>query len=250
MSGLRLSLFLGWQDIRLMYRRSVLGQFWITLSMAITFAAIGLVFGLIFNTTIQTYLPYLGCGLVLFNLLSLLTSEGTNSFIAADSFIRQLPLSPLIYFGRTIWRTCFIFAHNFVALIILLIVIPQGVSFATLLFVPGMLISVTAMSGLALALAMLATRYRDIPQIVASVLGVAFYVTPIVWLPETLPEQARNLVLTWNPFHHLIVVMREPLLNQYPSPAAWLTAIGLAIAFVSLGLASYAWKRRQLAFWM
>ena len=48
--SLWLGMFLGWQDVRLMYRRSVLGQFWITLSMAITFAAIGSIFGLIFGT--------------------------------------------------------------------------------------------------------------------------------------------------------------------------------------------------------
>ncbi len=233
-----------------MYRRSVLGQFWITLSMAITFAAIGSVFGLIFNSPVLEYLPFLGCGLVFFNFLSTLLNEGTSAFINAEAFIRQLPLSPMIYFLRAIWKTVFVLLHTAVALILLLVIIPQGVSFATLLVVPGIVVAGTAMAGLSLALGMLATRYRDVPQIVIAVVGVCFYITPIVWLPEAVPEPARGILLFWNPFYHLIEVMRAPLLNTYPTLDAWGAAVGLAAGFLAIGIAAYLWKRRKLAFWM
>jgi ABC-type polysaccharide/polyol phosphate export permease len=250
LQALRLSFFLGWQDVRLMYRRSVLGQFWITLSMAITFAAIGSVFGLIFQSPIVQYLPFLGCGLVFFNFLSSLLNEGATAFISAEGFIRQLPLPPVIFFLRSIWRSFFVLLHNAVALVILLFVFPPGISFATLLVVPGVVIAGTGMAGLALAVAMLATRYRDVPQIVGAIVGVCFYLTPIVWLPETLPQPARDILLTWNPFNHLIRVMRDPLLNVYPSLPAWGAALGLSAVFLLIGIGAYNWKRRQLAFWV
>lgn len=247
---LGLSFFLGSQDVRLMYRRSVLGQFWITISMAVTFAAIGSVFGLIFNSPIIEYLPFLGCGLVLFNFLSLIINDGASAFIAAEPLIRQLALPPLVYFLRSIWKTFFVLLHNAIALAVLLLIIPQGFSPAVLLVVPGVIIAGSGMAGLALALGVLAARYRDVPQIVAAVVQVCFYLTPIVWLPEALPVEARDIVLTWNPFHHMIEVMREPLLNHYPTPGAWGTAILLAIAFLALGAGAYTWKRRMLAFWV
>ena len=248
--AIRLSFFLGWQDVRLMYRRSVLGQFWITLSMAITFAAIGSVFGLIFNSPIVQYLPFLGCGLVFFNFLSSILNEGSTAFIAAEAFIRQLPIPPVIYFLRTVWKSFFVLLHNAVALVILLLIFPPGISLATLLVIPGVIIAGVAMSGLALAIAMLSTRYRDVPQIVSAIVGVLFYLTPIVWLPEALPQPARDVLLTWNTFTHLIQVMRDPVLNLYPDWQAWATALGLAIVFVLIGTAAYQWKRRQLAFWV
>ena len=246
----RLSFFLGWQDVRLMYRRSVLGQFWITLSMIVTFAAIGVVFGLIFRSPIVEYLPFLGCGLVLFNFLSLILNEGATSFITSASFLQQLPLSPLTFFLRSVWKTLFVLLHNAVALAILLIALPQGFSPAVLLVVPGLLLATTAMAGLALGLAMLSTRFRDVPQIVASVIQVSFYLTPIVWLPSAVPSPAREVLLGVNPFYPLIEIMRQPLLNEYPSPALWLSAAGLAAAFVLIGCLSYLWKRRALPFWV
>ncbi len=233
-----------------MYRRSVLGQFWITLSMAVTFAAIGAVFGLIFQSPVIEYLPFLGCGLVFFNFLSVIINEGSTSFIASEPFIRQLPLSPLIYFMRSVWKAFFVLLHNAVALVILLAIFPPGVSWATLLVLPGLLVSGAATCGLALALAMLSTRYRDVPQITAAVVQVLFYLTPILWLPSSLPEAARDVILRWNPFYPLIEVMRAPILNQYPTPEVWTTAILLAVVLVTGGLAAYFWKRRQLPFWV
>jgi lipopolysaccharide transport system permease protein len=61
---------LGWQDIRQSYRRSVFGQLWITIGMAVTISAIGIVFGTIFNTPLEVFLPYLASGLITWGLIS------------------------------------------------------------------------------------------------------------------------------------------------------------------------------------
>lgn len=247
---LRLSLYLGVQDVRFMYRRSVLGQFWITLSMAITFLAIGSVFGLIFDAPVLEYLPFLGCGLVFFAFLSSILNDGSQAFIAAQPFINQLALPPVTFFLRSVWKSFFVFLHNCVALVVLLFIFPPGISFATLLVIPGLVLAGAGMAGLGLALAMLATRFRDIPQIIAAAVQVFFYLTPIVWLPSAIPEKARDLIVTWNPFYHFLQVTRQPLLNEYPTAQEWLVACALAIGLIGLGAASYAWKRRQLAFWV
>lgn len=246
----RLSLYLGWQDVRLMYRRSVLGQFWITLSMVVTFAAIGGVFGLIFRSPIVEYLPFLGSGLVLWNFLSLIINDGATSLIVADAFIRQLPLPPLVFFLRSVWKTVFVLLHNAVALALLLVIFPPEATLAPLLVVPGLLIAGCGMAGLALALAMVSTRFRDVPQILGSVVQVLFYLTPILWLPESLPEQARNAILSVNPFYHMMQITRQPLLGLYPTLQEWATAIVLAAVFIGIGALSYARFRGRLAFWM
>lgn len=247
---IRLSFYLGWQDVRLMYRRSVLGQFWITLSMAITFVAIGTVFGLIFNIPVLEYLPFLGCGLVFFTFMSSILNEGSQAFIAGQPFIHQLSLPPVTFYLRSVWKTLFILIHNAVALTVLLLIFPPGISFATVMVLPGVALAGVAMAGLGLALAMLATRFRDVPQIIAAVVQVFFYLTPIVWLPTAIPQEARDIILRWNPFFHLLQVTRQPLLNTYPSAREWLIATLIAGLFVALGAGAYVWKRKQLAFWL
>ena len=66
----RIGLTLGWQDVRQSYRRSALGQLWITIGMAVTITTIGLVFGLIFGTPMQIFLPYLASGIIMWGLVS------------------------------------------------------------------------------------------------------------------------------------------------------------------------------------
>lgn len=233
-----------------MYRRSVLGQFWITLSMAVTFAAIGSVFGFIFHAPLQEYLPYLGCGLVFWAFLSQLLTDGATSFIIAEPFIKQLPLPLMTYFLRIMWKTFFVLLHNAVALVLLLLIFPRGISLVTLAIVPGMALGALAMGGLSLALAVLSTRFRDVPQILGAVIQVCFYLTPIVWLPESIPEGPRTLILGWNPFYHLIQLMRQPLLNIAPSWGEWGLAAGLAAAFLAVGALAYSANRTKIAFWV
>ena len=51
---LRLVTVFGWQDIRQRYRRSVLGPFWITVSMAVMIAALGIVFGAVLKSPMES----------------------------------------------------------------------------------------------------------------------------------------------------------------------------------------------------
>src|SRR5689334_17341702 len=56
---------LGWNDIRQRYRRSVLGPFWITISMAVFITLLGVIYSHIFKIELQTYLPYLALGYII-----------------------------------------------------------------------------------------------------------------------------------------------------------------------------------------
>ena len=55
---------MGWYDVRQHYRRSVLGPFWLTLSMAVMVGALGFLYGGLFGHSMRDYLPYLALGLI------------------------------------------------------------------------------------------------------------------------------------------------------------------------------------------
>src|SRR5690242_11037894 len=57
-------LMLAYQDVKLRYRRSVLGPFWITISMAITVYSMGFLYGHLFHSKLQTYFPFLVAGML------------------------------------------------------------------------------------------------------------------------------------------------------------------------------------------
>src|SRR5438477_7497650 len=87
--GWRIWLLLSWQDIRLRYRRSSLGPFWITLSMAISIYTMGFLYGHLFKADLRNYYPFLAAGMLTWNLIYILIVDGTNAFIEAEDYLKQ-----------------------------------------------------------------------------------------------------------------------------------------------------------------
>ena len=94
---------LGWQDIRRRYRRSVLGPFWLTISMGLLVAMLGTLYGALLKIEFAVYVPFLALGFLVWTLISGLISDGCTAFISAQSIIKQtnLPLSVHVY--RRVW---------------------------------------------------------------------------------------------------------------------------------------------------
>ncbi len=71
---------LGMHDVRQRYRRSTLGPFWITISLAVMVFALGLLYGQIFGQDLREYLPFIAVGFVIWNLISTLILKGCETF--------------------------------------------------------------------------------------------------------------------------------------------------------------------------
>src|SRR5262245_65717647 len=82
----------GWNDIRQRYRRSVLGPFWITISMGLFIALLGTIYSRIFNQEIATFLPYVAMGVISWGFISGTMVESCNVFMEGASVIKQIQL--------------------------------------------------------------------------------------------------------------------------------------------------------------
>lgn len=89
---------LGRQYMVLRYRRSKLGPFWITISMGIQILTLGLIFGQLFDASIHKFFPFLAIGIILWNYITAIISEGSTSFISSTGMITQLELPIAFYF--------------------------------------------------------------------------------------------------------------------------------------------------------
>src|SRR5271166_4726826 len=81
---------LGWAEVKRRYRRTMIGPFWSSLSLAVFVAALGVVWSQLWNLNIKEYLPYLTSGLICWLLFSAFVTEGCTVFIANESLIKQL----------------------------------------------------------------------------------------------------------------------------------------------------------------
>ena len=248
---LGIGLMLGWQDIRQSYRRSVFGQLWITIGMSVTITAIGLVFGTIFGTPLEIFLPYLASGLITWGLIAGILNEGTVGFTVAESMIKQIPLPKIVYIVRVVWRNLIVSTHNVVIIPVVILIVGAPLSWAILLWPLGILLTVTALSGLALALAVVATRFRDLPPIVNAVLTVGFYITPVIWIKDSLGNnELVSAIVSLNPLYHLLQVVRLPLIGQYPTLDNWIWATAFGLVFWAMGLFMFRKYEKRIAYWV
>ncbi len=247
----RVWFMLGYQDIKLRYRRSVLGPFWITLSMAITAYTMGFLYSHLFKTDMQTYFPFLVSGMLSWALLSSTITELIDTFMTYESMIKQIKLPYSLYIQRVLMRNFLIFFHNIVVIIPVLAIFHEvaKVNFNTLLLIPGLLFFYINGLTFGLVLAMIGARYRDVSQIVKSLIQVIFFVTPIMWRPEALPAD-KQFVVHANPFYAFIELIRNPLIGKAPSLYEFCMACAVTILGIFLCYAMFTRYRARIVYWV
>lgn len=207
-------MMLAYQDIKLRYRRSVLGPFWITLSMAITVYTMGFLYGHLFRMDLQQYYPFLVAGMLTWSLISSSITELTDTFMSYDSLIKQIKLPYSLYLHRVVTRNVIIFFHNLIVMLPIYFIFSKGAKinlYSLLMFVGLAIIYINAIA-YGTVLAMIGSRFRDVSQIIKSLIQVVFFMTPIMWNPSVLPESERYLMYL-NPFYSFVDLVRAPLLG-------------------------------------
>lgn len=239
---------LGMHDVRQRYRRSTLGPFWITISLAVMVFALGLLYGQIFGQDLREYLPFIAVGFVIWNLISTLILKGCETFVSAEGMIRQLNAPLSIYAYRQVWSAIISFAHNIWIYFAVGLWYGLEPSLSMLWAVPALLVILFNGFWVSILLGLLSARFRDIPLIVASIVQVVFFITPVIWRPEMLPGRALLLVL--NPLYHMVEIIRAPLLGSTPSVENWLAVILVSILGAALTLVFYSAYRWRIAYWI
>jgi len=117
MANWRLWSMLGWNDIRQRYRRSALGPFWITISMAIFVVLLGVIYSKLFHQDVAVFLPYVAMGPIAWGFIAGTTTEACGRFIENAGIIRQIHLPFTIYTMRMIWRSFIVFLHTVVLIV-------------------------------------------------------------------------------------------------------------------------------------
>lgn len=248
--NLRLPFYIAWFDIKQRYRRSSLGPFWITISTGVLIGTIGIVFGNLYKVSVEEFLPYLCTGYIIWGLLSSIIVQSAEVFTQSENMVKQLSL-PLFTYPLTMIAKClYIFGHNIIILPLVYLIVGRGINFYILLALPGFLLLVLNFCWISLIIGILCTRFRDMKQIIASVLQVFFYVTPIVWVTSLLPERASMLLVEPNPFYHLLQIVRAPLLGQPPTAIDWLYSLCLAILGSIFAICFYNKYRNRIAYWL
>jgi ABC-type polysaccharide/polyol phosphate export permease len=241
---------LGWQDVATRYRRSRVGAFWLTINMAVLIAALGFIFGTLFDQPMSEFLPYLAIGLIVWGFLSMVINEGCTGFVSAEGIILQVRMPLFTHVMRILWRNIIILGHNLLILPLLFLMFMKPVSPLALLAIPGFALLVFNAAWMMLILAVVCARFRDMTQIVQNVMQVLFYLTPIIWSAAHLPERAGTAMLDFNPFYHLISIVRAPLLGESPTLMNWIFSSLMMLIGWAIALPFFGHYRKRVPYWL
>ena len=245
----RLWTLLGWLEIRQRYSRSKLGPFWLTISMGVLVGTMGVIYGTLFGQRLREYLPMVAIGIVCWGLFSGIVNEGCNAYISSSNYIRQIRTPRLIYILQVAWRNLVIFVHNFVIVLLVLVIFGVRSWEILLLFLPALALFVLNAVWIAAFVGLIAARFRDFPQIIAALLQVAFYVTPILFSGQMLAGK-HHWIVEFNPLAYLMELVRQPLLGGVPDVRIWAVASVMAVVGWALALATTGRYHRRIPYWV
>jgi len=240
--------YLGWHDIRQRYRRSLLGPLWLTLSTAVFVAAIGFLYAKFFGQPLARFLPFVAIGFIVWVMIQTSLNEACTAFIEAESVIKQIRMPFTAHLGRLVFRNVLVFLHNFA--IVPVVMLAAGLAPQPALAVLPLSLGLLALNcfWVALVLATVCTRFRDIPPIVTSLLQLVFFLSPVIWQPGILGN--RGWVADFNPVHHFMELFRAPVLEGRVPLVSFAVALGLAVAGSAMAFAVFSRFRGRLAYWL
>ena len=243
----RVWLLLGWLDLKLRYRRSYLGPFWITISMAVMIYSMGFVYSKLFQVNLGEYFLYISGGMLAWFLLSTTLIEMMHGFTDAQTFILQLKMPFSVYIMRVITRNFIVLGHNVLAVIPLLIYFKCMPNFALIFF--ALAVIAVSMLSIGTLFAMIGARYRDVQQVITSILQVGFLLTPIMWNADMIPGRA-ILAVYANPFYYFVELLRSAVLNTYPPAIVVKGSVAIAVGGTLLMLLVFSRFRHRIPFWL
>lgn len=199
------------KEIKARYKRAVFGFLWIVLNPVFQMIIIGVIFS--FFIKIPNYFLFLFTGLLPWQFFSLSLTKSTPSIVYERALLQKskFPIEaiPISIILANFFNTLISLILFFIILIFLdKIIFPQ-----VLLVIPALIWLLIFTIGLSLLSASLNVRYRDINFIVQTIIILWFYITPVVYNLNLIPQEF-HLVFSINPLTSIFELLHFSLLNQ------------------------------------
>jgi ABC-type polysaccharide/polyol phosphate export permease len=242
--------FKGWYDIVLRYRRTLLGPVWMVITTGVMIACLSVLGPALFGGGDPKFIPYMVSGIISWNFLSLGIIEGCNAFIEHSNDIRSVRMPYSIYVFQVIFRDIIVYGHLLVIYVVVLILNAGNIVPNLGLFLVGLFLVCLWLTAMSFLTSLVCARFRDLQQLLTSLMTVAFLLTPVFWDKTILLGSSRGLVVELNPLYHYLDVIRSPLLGQVPTLSTYAFAvIGIVVTFFLAELL-YRASIRRVPFWL
>ena len=235
------------RDIKLKYRRSILGYFWSVLNPLLTMIVMYIVFSNLFARGIPNFAIYLLIGQLLFTFMAVSTSRALTSVVDNASLLKKVYVPKYIFTLASVSSELITFFLSMGALFIIIIVTGVPFTWRFLFIIIPIIMQYIFCVGLGLFLAQATVFFRDMVYI-WSVITVAWQFLSAIFYPvDILPERVHFLVTNFNPMYFYITMFRNFTIGS-PGMGSLDLAIRGAVAaglMLALGLFSFSYTKNK-----
>lgn len=241
-------LYMAILDIKLRYRRSILGPWWVTLSTGIMVSVLGFLWSHLFGSDIQNYLPFFAVGYIIWSWMSTQLLDAAGGFFQFANIIKQVKVPFPILTLRLNMRQCIVLFHNMIIIFLVGLLIGHGFNWLIFLVIPHLILIQINLSLLTVLITIFCTRYQDMTQVVNVGTQIIFFLTPILWEVASLKD--RMYIADLNPIYHWIEMIRAPLLGHIPTLYNYLWTGASTIILFFFTAYCLGRFRSRIAYWL
>lgn len=234
------------RDLKVKYRRSMLGYLWSLLNPLLMMCVMTLVFSYMFRFDIPNYPIYLISGQTLWVFFSESTSMAMESILVSAALIKKVYIPKFIFPISRILSSFVTMLFSLAAVLIVMLATGAPFYWTILLFWVPLVFLFIFCCGMGMTLSALVVQFRDVRHLYSVVTLAWMYATPIFYPISQLPEFAQKLIKL-NPMYHYINLFRNLVLyGEIPGSNTWFACTASAMVFLVLGLVIF--RRQQKNF--
>ena len=223
------------RNIKVRYKRSVLGVAWTMLNPLLMMIILTIVFSNVFRASAAHYSVYVLSGLVFWNFFSSTTIIAMNELVWGGSLFHRIYVPRTIFAVSSTGSGILNLVLSFAPLIVIMLVTGVVPSLALLFLPVAILLMAMFTLGASLFLSALAVSFADMLDIHQIILAAWMYLTPIIYPIDIVPGPYRWL-LNLNPMYHLLACFRSPVYDgALPSIEQFLAAAASAVVILLVG---------------
>lgn len=227
------------RDVKIKYRKSVLGILWTVLNPLLMMIIMSIVFQNLFKFDVENYPIYILTGNVIFNFYSESTSGSLTAIIGNSSLIKKVYIPKYLFVISRVISSLINLLSSFCALIIVMLFSRFELTYSIgLVIIPLFYLTVFSL-GVGLFLSAITVKFRDVMHLYSVFLTALMYLTPVIYPLESLPGLVYKVVRL-NPLTWILEMFRDVVMyNSLPSSAGIIVCSITAIIAMVVGLVTF-----------
>ena len=231
------------RDIKIKYRKSILGVLWTLLNPLLMMILLAVVFSNLFKFDIENFPLYLLSGQIVFNFYNDATTSSMTSVIGNAALIKKVYVPKYMFVLSRVFSSFINLLASVTALMLVMIAMRAELHWTVILAVIPLILLVLLSLGIGLILAAVTVKFRDIEHLYSVFTTALMYLTPVIYPMSILPEWLYHVVML-NPLTNILLMFRDVMIyNTLFSPGAMILAIVETVFFLIVGL--YVFYKNQ-----